>query len=308
LFFFPDTLLFCKNDSDPAHRSRHQAYTILTPLNITLRIIFGTAVFALIVWTAARFPAAAGLMLTFPALNGLAFIFSRQDTVSPITATMLWMPLLNGVLCLAYMTAFITLAEPQHATTLAWGLAAGIALLWLLVATRPWFRRGVAPQLQQAYAVAVALAGIVLTLAWWLFTDSAGADTRGAAKPALTWLKILLFAIALFLLIVLPPRFKWKDGASGILSGLPLVVLAGLLNVAQDGSVDLEVRRALLVQMMFGVWLAPAMAVAFIFGVSRALAHRRAHELRVPVVAAGWILCFAVIIVTGAALQRLAAP
>ena len=300
--------MFCKNDSDPALRSRHQARAILTPLNITLRILFGTGVFALIVWTAARFPAAAGLMLTFPALNGLAFIFSRHDTVSPITATMLWMPLLNGVLCLAYMAAFITMAAPQYATALAWGLAAGIALLWLVVATRAWFRRGVTPHLQRTYAVAVALIGAALTLAWWFFMGSAGADTGDAAKPALTWLKIILFAIALYLLIVLPPRFQWQDGASGILSGLPLVVLAGLLNVAQDSAIDLEVRRALLVQMMFGVWLAPAMAVAFIFGVSRALASPRVHELRVLVVAAGWVLCFAAIIVTGAALQWLAAP
>jgi hypothetical protein len=271
-----------------------------------LRIVFGTGVFALIVWMAARFPAAAGLMLTFPALNGLAFIFSRHDAVSSITATMLWMPLLNGVLCLVYMAAFITLATSQHATSMAWGLAAGVALLWLVVATRPWFRRGVALRLQQPYVVAVALIGAGLTLVWWHFTGTADVDTTGTAKPALTWLKIVLFALALCLLIVLPPRFRWKDGASGILSGLPLVVLAGLLNVAHDGAIDLEVRRALLVQMMLGVWLAPAMAVMFIFGVSRVLAGRRAHDLRVLVVSAGWVLCFTAIIITGAALQWLA--
>jgi hypothetical protein len=264
-------------------------------------------VFALIVWTAARFPPAAGLMLTFPALNGLAFVFSRHDTVGSITATMLWMPLLNGVLSLAYMATFIALATARHATVLAWGLAAAYALLWLVAAMGSPLRRGMPPRLQQAYAIAVALIGAALTLAWWHFADSAGADASEAAKPALSWLKAALFAIALFLLIVLPPRFKWKGGASGILSGLPLVVLAGLLNVAQDGAIDLEVRRALLGQMMLGVWLAPAMAVAFIFGVSRVLAKPSAHELRVPVVAAGWVLCFAAIAVTGAALQWLAA-
>lgn len=253
-----------------------------------------------------RFPAAAGLMLTFPALNGLAFIFSRHDMVGPMTAAMLWMPLLNGVLCLAYMTAFITLATARHATALAWGLAALYASLWLVVATRAWCRRGVPPRLQQIYTLAVALIGAALTLAWWRFTDTADADTSGAAKPALSWLKTLLFAIALFLLLVLPARFKWKGGASGILSGLPLVVLAGLLNVAQDSATDVEVRRALLAQMILGVWLAPAMAVAFIFGVSRVLTSPRGHELRTRVVAAGWVLCFAAIIVTGAALRWLA--
>lgn len=279
---------------------------MLSPLNIALRIVSGTTVFALIVWLAGHFPAAAGLMLTFPALNGLAFVFSRPDTVRGITATMLWMPLLNGVLCLVYLALFILLATPAQATVLAWGLAAGIALLWLTVATRQWFGRGVALQLQVFYAWAVVLAGVALTLAWWLFSGPA-ADTAGAAKPALTALKIALFAVALFLLIVLPSRFKWKDGASGILSGLPLVVLAGLLSIAQDGAIDLEVRRALLTQMLSGVWLAPAMAVGFIFCVSRVLAHERAHRQRIGVVVAGWLLCFTAILITGSALQRLAA-
>lgn len=278
---------------------------INVPLNIALRVAFGTGLFALIVWTAARFPAAAGLMLTFPALNGLAFIFSRHDMVGPMTATMLWMPLLNGVLCVAYMTAFIALATAEHATALAWGLAAVFAFLWLVAATRAWLQGGVPARLQQAYAASVALVGAALTLAWWRFMDTGGADTAGAAKTALTWLKVALFAIALTLLIVLPPRFKWKGGASGILSGLPLVVLAGLLNVAQDGAIHFEVRRALLAQMLLGAWLAPAMAVAFIFGVSRVVASPRGHELRAAVVVAGWVFCLAAIVVTGAALGRL---
>jgi hypothetical protein len=263
--------------------------------------------FALIVWTAARFPAAAGLMLTFPALNGLAFVFSRHDMVGPMTATMLWMPLVNGVLCVAYITAFIALATAEHATALAWGLAAIYASLWLAVATRAWLQRGVPARLQPVYTASVALVGAALTLAWWRFTDSAGVDTSEAAKPALTWLKVALFAIALTLLIVLPPRFRWKGGASGILSGLPLVVLGGLLNVAQDGAIDVEVRRALLAQMLLGVWLAPAMAVSFIFGVSRVVASPRGHELRTPVVVAGWVLCLAAIVATAAALRWLAA-
>ena len=258
-------------------------------------------------WTAARFPAAAGLMLTFPALNGLAFVFSRHDMVGPMTATMLWMPLLNGVLCVAYMSAFIALATAEHATALAWVLAAVFAILWLVGATRAWLQRGVPARLQRAYAVSVALVGAALTLAWWTFADSAGADTGGAAKPALTWLKVALFAIALYLLIALPPRFRWKGGASGILSGLPLVVLGGLLNVAQDGAIDVEVRRSLTAQMMLGVWLAPAMAVTFIFGVSRVVASPRGHALRTPVVVAGWVLCFAAIVAASAALHWLAA-
>lgn len=55
------------------------------------------------------------------------------------------------------------------------------------------------------------------------------------------------------------------------------------------------------------MWLAPAMAVGFIFGVSRVLAHERAHRQRPVVVVAGWLLCFTAILVTGGVLQKLAA-
>lgn len=274
------------------------------PINIALRVAAGTAVFALIVALAGHFPAAAGLMLTFPALNGLAFILSRADTVGPITATMLWMPLLNGVLCVGYLALFVLFAAPATATALAWALAAGVAALWLLLVTRRVIRNGVPPPLQSGYVLAVALGGVVLTGLWGFFASAAGPGE--SARPELTVLKTLLFAIALWLLIVLPPRFRWKDGASGILSGMPLVALAGLLSVAQDAAVDLEVRRALLAQMMYGVWLAPAMAIGFIYAVSRLLQRPRLHRLRIALVLAGWLLCFAVIVVTGTALQGMA--
>jgi hypothetical protein len=274
-------------------------------LNISLRVAAGTAVFALIVTLAGRFPAAAGLMLTFPALNGLAFILSRQDTVAPITTTMLWMPLLNGVLCVAYLLLFAVFATPAFAVPLAWGLTAGVALLWLTLVTRSFVRDGVALRLQPAYVIAVAVGGVVLTLLWWTLAGTGGAEI-GGSRPVLTWQKTLLFALALWLLIVLPPRFRWKDGASGILSGLPLVALAGLLSVAQDAAIELEVRRALLMQMMFGVWLAPLMAIGFIYAMSRLLLRPRAHRLRVAMVSTGWVLCLMAILATGTLLQWLA--
>lgn len=244
-------------------------------------------------------------MLTFPALNGIAFIFSRHDTVDAITETMLWMPLINGMLCVAFLATFIASATPVNASALAWWLALGMALLWLALATRPCVRRGVAQHLQWSYAAMIVLFGAGLTLAWWYFTGTGISTSDAATKPALSWLKVALFAVAMLLLIVLPPRFRWKDGASGILSGLPLISLAGLLIIGQDSMIDVEVRRALFTQMMFGVWLAPAMAVTFIFSVSRALKHQRAHQLRVVVVTAGWILCFTAIAATGALLQWL---
>lgn len=275
------------------------------PLDVALRVASGTAVFAAVLGLASRYPTAAGLMLTFPMLNGFAFIYSRREDVAAATSPMLWMPLLNAVICVAYMGAFIALAGRAPVAVLGWGIAAGAALLWLAMARSQRVRRGVAPPRQQGYVAAVVVAGAVLTLAWRI---GFGADAASAAAPsALHWHKVALFAFALGLLIVLPPLLGWGPGARGILSGLPLVSLAGLSGIALDEAIALEARRALFGQMMLGVWLSPAIAVAFIFGVSRALARPRAYRWRVPAVVLGWVICGLAIAVMASALRALAA-
>ena len=273
----------------------------VAPLGVALRVASGTAVFAAVLGLASRYPAAAGLMLTFPMLNGFAFIYSRHEDVAAATSPMLWMPLLNAAICVAYMGAFIALAGSAPAAVLAWSIAAGAALLWLAMARSPRVRRGVAQARQGQYVAAVPIAGAVLTLAWWI---AFGADTAPPAAPsALQWHKVVLFACALGLLVVLPPLLGWGPATRGILSGLPLVSLAGLAGIALDEAIALEARRALFEQMMLGVWLSPAVAVTFIFGVSRALARPRAYRWRAAVVVLGWVLCGLAIAAMAAILQ-----
>lgn len=285
----------------PVHPTRASSLPSLR--SVALRIVSGTAVFAAVLGLASRYPTAAGLMLTFPMLNGFAFIFSRHEEVAAAASPMLWMPLLNAVICVAYISAFIALAGGAPVAVLAWSIAAGAALLWIVMARSQRVRRGVAPAWQWRYVVAVPIAGAVLTLAWSL---TFGTDAAPAAAPsALQWYKVVLFALALGLLIVLPSLLGWGPGARGILSGLPLVSLGGLLGIALDGAIALEARRALFGQMMLGVWLSPSIAVAYIYGVSRVLACPRAYRRRVAVVVLGWVLCGLAIVATAAALQAL---
>jgi hypothetical protein len=277
-----------------------------SPRGIAVRVASGTAVFTAVLWLASRYPTAAGLMLTFPMLNGFAFIYSRREDVAAATSPMLWMPLLNAAVCVAYMSAFIALAGRAPAAVLAWSIAAGAALLWLAMARSQRVRRGVATAWQWHYVAAVPIAGALLTLAWWI--GFAGMDAAPVAAPsALQWYKVALFAVALVLLIVLPSLLGWGPGARGILSGLPLVSLGGLLGIALDDAIVLEARRALFGEMMLGVWLSPSIAVAYIFGVSRVIARPRAYDRRVGVVVVGWVLCGLTIAVTAAALRLLAA-
>src|SRR5262249_47250632 len=105
----------------------------------TLRIVAGTAVYVAIVVLAAPLPAAAGLMLTFPALNGLFFFFSGDARAASIAGSMLWMPVINGVLCGGYILLFAALARTGSAVLVAWCLLLVVVVIWYASVTR---RRG----------------------------------------------------------------------------------------------------------------------------------------------------------------------
>lgn len=275
-------------------------------MSTLLRVAFGTLVFAAILWTAAPYPAAAGLMLTFPALNGLAFLFAGRDDITRLTGSMLWMPLLNGFLCATYLSLFLWLSTPGHNILLAWVLTLAAALLWWWCATRKRLRAGIAPRWRMPYAAALLLIGLALTF-WWLQTGTpaqAPAQPGTAHVPDAT-LKIALFAAALTLLIILPAQLGLTPNASGVLSGLPLVSFASLLGIAADSSMALQWRHEIFSRMLQGVWLAPAMAAGFIALVSRVLLTAQGYRFRGPVVIAGWLLCGAAIAAAAATLAML---
>jgi hypothetical protein len=71
--------------------------------NAGLRVAFGSLVYILILVLAAQIPSAAGMMLTFPALNGLGLLFTEQSEIPDTARSMLWMPVVNGVLCASFI-------------------------------------------------------------------------------------------------------------------------------------------------------------------------------------------------------------
>src|SRR5262249_25084961 len=140
----------------------------------TLRIVAGTAVYVAIVVLAAPLPAAAGLMLTFPALNGLFFFFSGDARASSIAGSMLWMPVINGALCGGYILLFAALARTGSAVLVAWCLLLVVVVMWYGSGPRRRVRAGIARERQLTYAVAATLVGALLVVV-------AGAAARTAS-------------------------------------------------------------------------------------------------------------------------------
>jgi hypothetical protein len=286
-------------------------------LNTLLRVLLGTAVYVLILVLAAPFPSAAGLMLVFPTLNGLAYVFSERARVLDMAPSMLWMPVVNGVLCAGYLLVFLALARSVPPGGLAWGLTLAAIVLFALIVRQPWVREGIAPQRQRGFALAATVVGLLLVAAAAFFTDAGGPPhaMRGTLSEALSWrfaadaimhndVKIAVFALCLAVFLVATQAMPLSNGARGILAGLPFAPFGGLVSVAGDASLDLAARLDIVRHMATSVWLGPAIAIWFIYGFPRVLVRLAPGSAgAVPALFAAWALCGLAVAAASAALH-----
>ena len=289
-------------------------------MRIVLRTTIGTVIYVGIVYLAAAVPTAAGLMLTFPALNGLAFYFSKRARVAPMAATMLWMPIINGALCGLYMLAFLGLAKALPPAALAWALALAISALWLFVVSRDMVHRGIAANQQLRFAVAATLVGALLAAAalYLLRADALVQKLDWSDHiPALadvivrSSLKIFLFALCLGGFLLATAYLPMRDSVRGVLAGLPIVPFGGLVSVAADSASSLDARLQALYAMTVTVWLGPAVAIWFICAIARYFITRQRLPMpaqdaaaRFAALVVAWLGCFAAILGVSLAIGR----
>ncbi|HTV26312.1 MAG TPA: hypothetical protein VMF32_00845, partial [Xanthobacteraceae bacterium] len=218
------------------------------------RVAVGTAVYVLIVVLAALLPAAAGLMLTFPALNGLAFYFSEDERAGSIARSMLWMPVVNGVLCAGYIVLFLLLARTVEPSGLAWGLLGAIGAVWFTWVTRRAVHHGIEREAQFRFAAASTPAGLLLAAMALVALRHVGVSPPRRAVAVLggidgivatvesNELKIAMFAFTLSIFAGAIQYWRISDSTRGILAGLPIVPFGGLVSVAADTSMTVDAR------------------------------------------------------------------
>jgi hypothetical protein len=286
-------------------------------MRIACQVMMGTVIYAFIVVFAASLPTAAGLMLTFPALNGLAFFYSPPASAAPMARTMLWLPIVNGALCAAYILLFPWLEQSLSATAAAFSLAVLVTALWLFLVTRERLRRGIAADHQFWYCLTCTLTGALLAwMAVRFVTD--GLQLFSPDPPSMldilrrNSVKIVLFAVCLGAFLVATVWLPIRDWVRGILAGLPLVPFGGLLSIAADPQMTVTERGLAFRAMAASIWLAPAFAVWFIYGISRFLNGRTASRspsteslIRFAGILVGWVLCFGAIVLGTYAIQAL---
>ena len=244
------------------------------------KVILGTLVYVMILVLATRYPSAAGLTLTFPALNGLGFLYADRANVPGMAKSMLWMPVINGALCAVYIFACLVLLQPASGPLLAWVLLFVVVAMWAILARSAWVRAGIPKAGQVAYALAVTGVGIIAFVigSWFNAETNAARPTSleenfisAALLSPRNWMKIALFTFALSVVVYVSARCKISDAMRGILTGLPLVPFGVLFSIAVDTGID---RSAILRGLCLGVWLGPAIPVFFILVISRYLAIR----------------------------------
>lgn len=236
-----------------------------------LKAVVGTCLFALILWCAqSRNPRAAGMMLTFPALNGLGLLTAESHNLHLMGQALLPMIALNGLLCATYIIAQRQLlSRLRHLSprVQVWMVLGACAVLWGVVAL--W----VAP-LVQAYLVsssqimafigAYAVGSVPLTVR--LLWSPVDEYRRGRQR---FWDVLCANAgrvggmFALVVLVMLVARGGAEVWA-GRLSALPLIPFYSLLMLSSTRvNTPTEVTR--LEQVGGTVLLGPLVAMTFVW-------------------------------------------
>jgi hypothetical protein len=283
-----------------------------TTLVAIAKLLTGTAIYIAIIAFARSHPGAAGMMLTFPALNGFTLALTDRQDLPKVSGVMLLMPILNCALCAGYIYGFLWLAT--FTTPWSGWLLVGTSILWGCAA---WYvgigKIGVPENRQETYGVLCALSLLAITAAFLLF------QSHSSHLPVSTigfqdfvhqnmW-RIVLFAGCLVLVValtdVLIPAGLFRGNAAGVLGtlgGFPVVPFFGLLTVAGDEARTIGERTDILRPMGTSVWLGPIVAIGFIHFFSKVLLRRKPRDQKpwdwankFAFAAVGWTACIMVI-------------
>lgn len=279
--------------------------------SVLLRTASGTLLYVAFLWLVQIDDwRVAGMMLTFPMLNGMALVAAGAKAHAT-GRSMVPVVTLNGAMCFLFALA-LAWSEMARAHPLELTVLAGV--LWLLVYW--WLERwniGVPARAWPGYVVACALVSAALT--YWLWPpcaqaiSSAPVRAGGLAGVLESWGRIGLFVLSLLVVFVVAHVWRDAHAAIGRLGALPLVPLLGLYTVGSVLAGDpaavpkLEIMRSL---VLVGWMIALVFAVLLAAYVARTSGARPGGVRQLVVLLLGWGLCLAAITLAARVLPTLA--
>jgi hypothetical protein len=201
-----------------------------------LKALLGAWLFLLILWWARnRQPRAAGMMLTFPAVNGLGLLTAETADRFVMARAMIPMIALNGVLCALYI---LVLRQPDAVLpglsprTKAGVLLGGCLAIWGAAAlwVAPWVQASLVSSGQiLAWLGGYTVCSVLATALWlWIPVD---ASTRGR-QSFLEVLQANMVRVSGMLVLLVLVMLLARHGAeawAGRLSAFPLIPFYSLL-------------------------------------------------------------------------------
>ncbi len=278
---------------------------------ILLRTAGGTLLYVAFLWLVQIDDwRVAGMMLTFPMLNGMALVSARGNA-GATGQSMVPVVTLNGAMCFLFTLA-LAWWETARANPLALTLLATV--LWICVYAWLETRNVIVPaRTWTPYAALCVIASVALT--YWLWpacvevVRSAPVRAGGMAGVLEDWLRILLFAISLLVVFGTAHFYRDAYAAIGRLGALPIVPLFGLYTVASALASDpaavpkLETLRSM---VPIGWMIALLFAVLLAAYVARTSGPKSGAGRLLAVLVLGWALSVGAIVISARAIPTLA--
>jgi hypothetical protein len=264
------------------------------------KLMVGTVLYLAIILTARFYPRAAGMMLTFPTLNGLTLaLASTPSDAAKSARTMLLLPVFNGLLCAFYIFSFWLFWHDDFSANF---LFAAVIIIWMAVAIPvARYNRGIPERWQLVYASGCTFAFVAFALIVLAFEPGNVSSVANGAWfhfLVLNWWRVGLFFGCLGLVIYVQASFPQAHGLIGMLGGFPVIPFFGVWTLASDPSKSIGERIDAFSNMGSSVWLGPVVGFWFIYLFSRYLSARpglydREWKWITRILAAGvgWVLC-----------------
>lgn len=210
--------------------------TFLEWLRLLLKATLGMGLFSLILWCAqSRNPRAVGMMLTFPALNGIGLLTAETDSLFLMVQAMPPMIALNGVLCASYI--LLQRRLDRQTTRVPWlvqrlGILGVCLCLWGAMAC--WVAPGVQRYLDSTRSMLTFLSiyaacGLPLTVLYLWYPTTSQTQTRLSFRQVLKGHILRVGGVFVFIILVMLLARHGAEAWAGRVSTLPVLPFYSLL-------------------------------------------------------------------------------
>jgi hypothetical protein len=260
----------------------------LAVVELAAKFVLGPVLFVLILFFAQsiRLRWAAGMLLTFPALNGIGLFMASSKSIA-LASAMLPMIVVNGLLCLLYI-----IATQRGQPILGWKLGP-LLLFWIGIAL--WvvgfsLNMEIPRRFQVAFAVVYAAVAVAAT--WLLWLRRKPRTFSQPSKSLVQFLKswrgwgprVLIFIVLLAAFGIV--SYFGADSVAGRLGAAPILPLFALYSIASgdDSATKLEGTKVT-------VLIGPIVAMSFVIAFSAAV-YQTTFATGFALLMTGWGACF----------------